>query len=103
MAIGRPFRIIILTRAKLEADEAAEFYQSKRKGLGKIFYKEFRNAVETLKINPFFEEKYSGIRVLPLQKFPYCIHFSVDEENKKVLIHALTCDYQNPENIKIKI
>lgn len=96
------FDIEILKRASLEINEISEYYESLVDGLGTKFYIELSFYVETLHHIPFFEQKYNSIRVLPLKKFPYSIHFSVNETEKIVVIHAVTCDYQNPETIKIK-
>ncbi len=97
------FEIIIEKRAELEIDEAATYYESIVDGLGTKFYIELSFYIETLKNIPFFEEKYNVIRILPLKKFPYSIHFSVDEDSKIVSIHAVTCDYQNPDSTRIKL
>ena len=96
------FEIEILKRASLEIDEISEYYESLVDGLGTKFYIELSFYIETLHYIPFFEKKYKLIRVLPLKKFPYSIHFSVNESEKIVEIHAVTCDYQNPETLKIK-
>jgi hypothetical protein len=96
------FEITILKRAELEIDEISEYYESLVEGLGTKFYIEFRFYADTLNNIPFFEQKYNEIRILPLKKFPYSIHFSVNETTKFVSIHAVTCDYQNPELIKVK-
>jgi hypothetical protein len=101
MAVNN-FKIQILTRAKLEIDEAAIYYESKSKGLGKLFYLEFKSYRKTLESVPFFEEKYETIRTLPLKKFPYTIHFKVDESKKIVFILALTSNYQDPNTTRIK-
>lgn len=103
MALEGNYKTIILPRAKLEVDETAFYYESIRKGLGKLFYKEFKNYALTLKTLPFFEEKYNIVRTLPLKKFPYIIHFTVDEDEKIVSIQAVTSNYQNPENTRIKL
>ena len=96
------FKVEILKRASLEIDEISEYYESLVDGLGTKFYIELSFYIETLHYIPFFEKKYKLIRVLPLKKFPYSIHFSVNESEKIVEIHAVTCDYQNPETLKIK-
>jgi hypothetical protein len=101
MAVNN-FKIQILTRAKLEIDEAAIYYESKSKGLGKLFYLEFKSYRKTLENTPFFEEKYNIVRTLPLRKFPYTIHFKVDESKKIVFILALTSNYQDPNTTRIK-
>ncbi len=102
MAVNN-FKLKILSRAKLEVNEAAEYYESKNKGLGKAFYLEFKNYSKTLRNIPFFEEKYNVVRNLPLKKFPYTIHFTVDELEKIVSIQAVTSNHQDPNTTRIKL
>jgi hypothetical protein len=102
MAVNN-FKLQILSRAKFEVDEAADYYESKSKGLGKLFYLEFKSYSKTLRSIPFFEEKYNIIRTLPLKKFPYTIHFTVDENEKLVSIQAVTSNYQDPNTTRIKL
>ena len=97
------FEIIVLKRAELEVNEIAEYYESIAEGLGVKFYNEYKNYAETLKNIPFFEIKYYVVCKLPLKKFPYSIHFSIDEFEKIVSIQAVICDHQNPENTRLKI
>lgn len=72
-------------------------------GLGVKFILEYENYLNTLKNIPYFQQRYQSIRILPLKKFPYSIHFSVDELQKIVNIHAIICDYQNPDDTRIKL
>ena len=102
MAINN-FKIKILSRAKLEVKEVTEYYESKTKGLGKAFYLEFKNYSKTLRNIPFFEVKYNIVRTLPLKKFSYTIHFSIDENEKTVSIQALTSNHQDPNTTRIKL
>ena len=97
------FEIIILLRADLEVDEIAEYYESLSNGLGTKFFNEYQEYVETLHTFPFFEEKYNTVRTLPLKKFPYTIHFTVDEVNKIVTVYAVTSNYQDPNTTRIKL
>jgi hypothetical protein len=97
------FNVKTLIRAELELDEAVFYYETIRKGLGEKFILDYENQLNTLYNFPFFEEKYNIVRTLPLKKFPYTIHFTVDELEKIVSIQAVTCDYQNPENTRIKL
>jgi hypothetical protein len=95
---SKNFEIIILSRAEIEIDEISDYYESIVEGLGFRFYFELRSYIDTLHTYPFFQNRYDTIRILPLKKFPYSIHFTVDENNKIVTIHAITCDYQNPDD-----
>jgi hypothetical protein len=97
------FNVKTLIRAELELDEAVYYYETIRKGLGEKFILDYENQLNTLYNFPFFEEKYNIVRILPFKKFPYTIHFTVDELEKIVSIQAVTCDYQNPENTRIKL
>ena len=69
MAIN-DFRLQILSRAKLEIEEAAQYYESKSKGLGKLFYLEFKSYSKTLKTIPFFEEKYNYSSYFTFKEIP---------------------------------
>ncbi len=102
MAINN-FKLKILSRAKLEVKEVTEYYESKTKGLGKAFYLEFKNYSKTLRNIPFFEVKYNIVRTLPLKKFPYTIHFSIDENEKTVSIQALTSNHQDSNTTRVKL
>ncbi|TPG44689.1 MULTISPECIES: hypothetical protein [Flavobacterium] len=97
------YEIIILVRADLEADEIAEYYESLSNGLGTKFFNEYQDYVETLKTFPFFEEKYNTVRILPLKKFPYSVHFTVNENEKSVSVYAVTSNHQDPNNTRIKL
>ncbi len=97
------FKVLIVKRADLELEEAFLYYENIRKGLGEKFLLDYKDHLKTLYNFPFFEEKYNIVHILPLKKFPYTIHFTVDELEKIVSIQAVTCDYQNPENTRLKL
>lgn len=97
------FKVIIVERADLEIEEAYLYYENIQEGLGIRFVLEYEKYLKTLKNIPFFEQRYQAVRILPLKKFPYSIHFSVDELQSTVTIHAVICDYQNPETTRIKL
>ena len=96
------FEIIVLIRAELEVDEIANYYESLSNGLGTKFVNEYLDYAETLQNFPFFEEKYNIVRTT-LKKFPYTIHFTVDENEKTVSIQAVTSNYQDPNITRIKL
>ena len=96
------FNVKTLVRAELEIDEAVFYYETIRKGLGKKFLLDYENQLNTLYNFPFFEEKYNIVRVLPLNKFPYLIHFTVNESEKTVSSQAITNNHQDPNTTKLK-
>ena len=96
------FSVKLLKRAELEVDEAIVYYKDIQPKLAERFLTDYENQLKTLNTIPYFEIKYQEIRKISFKKFPYTIHFSIDELNEAVLIHAVTCDYQNPETTKVK-
>ncbi len=67
-----------------DVQEIISYYNSKQEGLGAEFFNELQTKYRTLKINPLFQKRYNDIHCLPLKRFPYMIHFSVDKNTKVV-------------------
>ena len=44
-----------------------------------------------------FRGRYDDIRGIPVNKFPYTIHYKVVAETGIIIIIAIFCDFQNPE------
>ncbi len=97
------FKVLILKRADLEIEESFLYYENIRKGLGEKFILDYKDHLKMLYKFPFFEEKYNVVHTLPLKKFPYTIHFTIDELEKIVSIHAITSNHQDPNITRIKL
>ncbi len=72
-----------------DVQEIISYYNSKQQGLGEAFFEELQGKYRSLKINPLFQKRYEDIRCLPLKRFPYMVHYSVDENTKTVHIEAV--------------
>jgi toxin ParE1/3/4 len=83
------FVIRIESEALQDIQSAIDWYEFQQEGLGKKFYATLENTFEMLKTNPFYQNRYSNIRCLPLHKFPFMVHFSIDEANDVVIIRAV--------------
>lgn len=97
------FKITQEIRAELELDEIIYYYENIQVGLGNRFLNDYEDLIDILETYPFFEKKYNIIRKLPFKKFPYTIHFQIDEFENIVYIESISCDYQNPSNTRIKL
>jgi hypothetical protein len=91
------FKIKIETEAYDDIQEGIVWYNQQKAGLGIKFHKEVKEFLEVLKTNPFFQIRYKNTRCLPLKKFPFMIHFTIDEENSIVTIRAIFHTSQNPK------
>jgi toxin ParE1/3/4 len=80
------FAVLIEPRALADIQQAIDYYESRQSGLGKRFESAIDKHFSIIAKNPFFQIRYSGIRCLPVKKFPFLIHFVVDEKSEKVFV-----------------
>lgn len=94
------FRIKIEPEARVDIQSAIDWYNEQKKGLGKRFFKETQTALKVLSQNPFYQKRYENVYCFPLKKFPYLIHFTINEENRVVIIRAIFHTSLNPKGWK---
>ena len=97
------YAVEILFWAEQDLNEIAIHYQKLSAELGDKFYEEIRTAIESLKINPFYQPFSNDIRKINLKKFPFKVFFKLDEEKKIVFVIAIISDHLSPFSTKIKI
>lgn len=89
---------MILPLAKQDIKEAALWYNTKQKGLGKRFSLQIRQKVDLLKQEPYAAAiRYDDVRTAVLDVFPYMVHYSIDEAKKLILISAILHTSRNPD------
>ncbi|MGE3639620.1 MAG: type II toxin-antitoxin system RelE/ParE family toxin [Pirellulales bacterium] len=87
-------KLTILTAAKLEAAEAAAWYDDRRRGLGDEFLAEVADAFDHIRHDPQMStrlEAYSGthnVRRYVLKRFPYLIVYACLAEETLVVAIA---------------
>lgn len=92
------YKSLILPLAKEDIREAAKWYNKQEKGLGKRFTEDVRRNVHFIRQNPQASSiRYNVIRTAVLNVFPFMIHYTVDEENKIVIVSAVLHTSRNPE------
>ena len=92
------YNLIILPKAAKDIGNAAKWYNKKSLGLGNRFVFNVNKKATFIKIMPYsFAIKYGNVRTTLVDKFPYLIHYFVDEINKEVLILAVLHTSRNPD------
>ncbi len=91
------FRIKIDLDAHLDIQDGIAWYKTQQIGLGRKFHSEIKLSLENLKTNPFNQIRYKGIRCLPVKKYPYMIHYSVDEDKKLITVQAVFNTSRDPK------
>lgn len=95
---AKKFSIQIAEAAIGDIEIARSFYEERKMGLGIRFVKEVKTTISRLENHPFFEIRYRNIRCAPVSKFPFLVHFSVDEPSRKVEVFAIVHTSRNPES-----
>ena len=84
------YRVVIQPVAKAEVAEAAAWYESQERGLGREFLRAFRAATAVLRRNPFqYQPVDEQTRRLLLRRFPYSVFFEVHSD-----VVVLACVHQ---------
>ncbi len=92
------YKLQITPEALIEIQEAVYYYNSKRKGLGKEFFRELKQDFVKVKAKPYnYSVRYDDVRWISMGRFPYAAHFTVTEEGKVIIIQAVLSHHQNPE------
>ena len=84
-----------LEEAELELFEAAEWYESKEKGLGKRFRDEVERVLDRIVEDPMlWRERSGGYRRVNCPVFPYYLPFFI--RGQKIIIAAVAQDHRKP-------
>ena len=91
------YKVEMLFSAQQDVLISAKQYNKKQKGLGKKFVQRVKEARKTLAHNPYFVKRYKNIHTVPLEQFPFLVHFVIDERKKMVTIYAVLHTSLNPD------
>lgn len=90
------YKISIDDNAKKDIREAKFYYNKINPLLKDKFLNDLYASVNLLKSNPFYQVRYRQIHCLPLKKFPFMLHFSINEAESKVIIWAVISTHRDP-------
>lgn len=77
---------------------AVDWYNEKQPGLGDRFFESVKKQTARLSTSALhFAIKYDNIRCLCIEKFPFVVHYRVDEQSKIVKVEALFHAYRDPK------
>ncbi len=92
------YKAIILPAAREDIREAAIWYNRQQNDLGKKFIAEVRNMVLHIRRNPKASNiRYSNIRTAVLSVFPFMVHYSIEENEKTIIVVAVLHTSRNPK------
>jgi len=98
------FIVQILKGADSDIEQAIDWYESQKIGLGFDFYHSFRDITQLLSENPFlFQEHFLFVRRAFLNRFPYTVFYAIDEQHERVEIIAVLHQRIHPDELKKRI
>lgn len=88
-------QVVFRRQARLEFDEAGNWYEKERSGLGSEFLSEIHSLLQRIAISPEqFPMLYNDVRKAVARRFPYCIYFR--ERDQKIIVLAVFHSARNP-------
>jgi len=78
--------------------QSVDWYNNQSAGLGDKFFKSVEKQTSELSIYALcFSVRYSDIRCMQIEKFPYLVHYRVNEQTKTVRVEAMFHTSRNPK------
>ncbi|WP_353959533.1 type II toxin-antitoxin system RelE/ParE family toxin [Mucilaginibacter flavus] len=82
------YQLVFRKEAKFDLEDIEDYYNNIRPVLTDEFFKEFFGTLKFIEDTPqLFQVRYRGIRIAPLYRFPYGIHYK--EKGKEIIIYRV--------------
>ncbi len=92
------YQIKVEPEALADIQQITEWYAEKQVALGQQFQRTAIKQIDGLSKNPHaYAIRYKYIRCLLIQKFPYMVHFYINEKEKTVEVFAVINTSRNPK------
>ena len=90
-------KVKIELEALTDIQDITDWYNKAQKGVGKRFQNTVIKQINSLSKNPhIYEVRYKEIRCMIVKKFPYMVHFYINDDNNTVEILAVISTDRNP-------
>jgi plasmid stabilization system protein ParE len=87
-----------------DVQDAKTWYKEQKEGLEVEFATATEKAIENIVTTPqIFPVRYKNVRIAHPKRFPYNIHFYIDEPNATVVITAIVHSKRHPKVAKKRI
>lgn len=83
------YSIVIEPAALQDIQQGIDYYDDQQIGLGKKFEAAVNKHLVYIGRNPFFQVRYDDIHCLPVKKYPYMIHFTINQTDKTITVRAV--------------
>lgn len=91
----KKYNLQINPQAFDDVQKGIDYYNQQQKGLGIKFHISAKSTFSIIRKSPGFQIRYDNIRCYKVKRFPYMIHFSVNDNT--INIHAVVHTALNPD------
>jgi hypothetical protein len=92
------YKVKIEPEALADIQEITDWYNEAQAGLGGRFQKAAIKQINTLSNDPqIYAIRYKEIRCVVIKKFPYMVHYYINNENNTVEVLAVISTDRNPK------
>ncbi|MEA1887085.1 MAG: type II toxin-antitoxin system RelE/ParE family toxin [Bacteroidota bacterium] len=91
------FKVKIDTEALTDIQEATDWYNEQQPKLGERFQSTTVKQIDSLSNDPhIYAVRYKEIRCMIVKKFPFMVHFYINEQGHSVEVLAVISTERNP-------
>lgn len=91
------YKVILDPLAREDINESIDWYNKRKAKLGKQFYKKVNEVLLFVKKNPYsFVVRYNYTRMAPIEKFPFMVHYTINEIKKEIPVLGVLHTSRNP-------
>ena len=87
--VNSDYQVLLEPAALQDIQRVVDYYDERQTGLGERFVSAFEKHLIPIQKSPFFQVRYDYVRCLPIKKYPFMIHFTVDKESKTITVRAV--------------
>lgn len=91
------YKIEIAPQALSDIQQGTSWYNGQQPKLGSRYQNQVKVQINSLKHSPHkFRVRYGMVRCMPIKKFPFLVHFTIDENSRGVKVFAVFHTSRNP-------
>jgi toxin ParE1/3/4 len=95
------YQLLISDESRLDILDAFSWYESRRVGLGKDFELCLEAGLNQIQREPsLFQKRYKDLRIHFIDRFPYGIHYFIEDD--KIKVFGVFHTSRNPSSWKIR-
>jgi plasmid stabilization system protein ParE len=97
--VNASFEVSLASDAVTDIENALVYFNQISIRLKNQFERELKTILRRLENNPFlFSIRYEQVRLCHFNKFPYSIHFRINQDLRMVIVLAVFHQHKNPES-----